>query len=280
MDRGRVFGAVFGAAAADAVGASFEGLMPDDSRIPEMTGGGQFSLAAGEVTDDTLMMLVLLETYADAGYYSRELFFSKMIQTIRARPKTFGNTTRTLASLAEQGCSLTEAAKITDQLFGSRTNGSAMRTLPIGLTAVSAEAAAVEGRRVSAFTHIDCEAQDACAAVSSAVYSLLHGASKEEVLSAVPEKYLNGELYPSVDALEATRCAFCIFRDAESYTDAVSRACRLGGDTDTIGAISGGMCGALYGIEAVPKKWIDLLDVKERLTLAVEQVLKRSAGVE
>ena len=121
---------------------------------------------------------------------------------------------------------------------------------------------------------------DACAAVSSAVYSLLHGASKEEVLSAVPEKYLNGELYPSVDALEATRCAFCIFRDAESYTDAVSRACRLGGDTDTIGAISGGMCGALYGIEAVPKQWIDLLDVKERLTLAVEQVLKRSAGVE
>lgn len=87
MDLNRVYGALFGAAAADSVGASFEGMMADDSRVPEMSGGGQFSIEPGEVTDDTLMMLNLLETYLEAGYFSRELFLSKMIQTIRARPK-------------------------------------------------------------------------------------------------------------------------------------------------------------------------------------------------
>ena len=272
MDRGHIFWAVFGAAAADAVGAAFEGLMPDDTRVPAMTGGGQFSLAAGEVTDDTLMMLVLLETYAEAGCFSREVFFPKMIQTIRENPKTFGNTTRRLASLVEQGCSLESAAAVIDRLFGSRTNGSVMRTLPVGLTAVSAEAADAEARRVSAFTHLDVAAQDACAAVSSAVYSLLHGASKETVLAAVPRQYLEGELYPSVDAVESTRCAFCIFRDADGYLDAVTRACRLGGDTDTIGAIVGGLCGALYGYDAVLAEWADMLLIKDRLETVITRI--------
>ena len=272
MDLKHVYGAVFGAAAADAVGASFEGMMPDSSRIPKMTGGGQFSLAPGEVTDDTLMMLALLETYAETGHYSREVFLSRMICTIRSRPKTFGKTTKTLASFLEMGCYPDAAAKIVNMLFGSRTDGSVMRTLPPGLTASSAAEAAAEARRVSAFTHISPEACDACAAVSAAVCSLSRGVSKEEVLDSVPELYLEGELYPSVDAVDAARCAFCIFRDAQSYTDAVTAACRLGGDTDTIGAIAGGMCGALYGIDAIPKAWIDALDVRKQLITAVEKI--------
>lgn len=272
MDISRISGAIFGAAAADAAGSTFEGLMPDENRIPTMQGGGQFSLAKGEVTDDTLMTLALLETYAETKTFSRERFLSKMAVTIRNHPKTFGNTTKTLASLVEQGCFPKSAAKAVDLIFGSRTNGSVMRTLPVGLTAHSAEEAAAEGRRVSAFTHLDLEAQDACAAVSSAVYALLHGAAKDEVLENIPAKYLEGELYPSVDALESTRCVFCIFRDAETYVDAVTKACRLGGDTDTIAAIAGGMCGALYGIEAVPKEWCEALNVKEQLEMAIKKI--------
>ena len=273
MDLSRVYGALFGAAAADSVGATFEGMMADESRIPEMRGGGQFSIAPGEVTDDTLMMLALLETYAEAGYFSRQLFLSKMIQTIRARPKTFGNTTRTLASLVEQGCYPKSAAEVVNMIFGSRTNGSVMRTLPVGLAASSKEEALSLSREVSSFSHMDEEAGDACSAVSLAVYSLLHGKSKDEVLKAVPKKYLEGELYPSVDALESTRCAFCIFRDSESYVDAVAKACRLGGDSDTIGAIAGGMCGALYGIDAIPKSWCEMLEVRDRITDAVEKIM-------
>lgn len=273
MDLSRVYGALFGAAAADSVGATFEGMMADESRIPEMRGGGQFSIAPGEVTDDTLMMLALLETYAEVGYFSRQLFLSKMIQTIRARPKTFGNTTRTLASLVEQGCYPKSAAEVVHMIFGSRTNGSVMRTLPVGLAASSKEEALSLSREVSSFSHMDEEAGDACSAVSLAVYSLLHGKSKEDVLKAVPEKYLEGELYPSVDALESTRCAFCIFRDSESYVDAVAKACRLGGDSDTIGAIAGGMCGALYGIDAIPKSWCRMLEVRDRITDAVEKIM-------
>lgn len=273
MDLSRVYGALFGAAAADSVGATFEGMTADESRIPEMIGGGQFSIAPGEVTDDTLMMLALLETYAEAGYFSRQLFLSKMIQTIRARPKTFGNTTRTLASLVEQGCYPKSAAEVVHMIFGSRTNGSVMRTLPVGLAASSKEEALSLSREVSSFSHMDEEAGDACSAVSLAVYSLLHGKSKDEVLKAVPKKYLEGELYPSVDALESTRCAFCIFRDSESYVDAVAKACRLGGDSDTIGAIAGGMCGALYGIDAIPKSWCRMLEVRDRITDAVEKIM-------
>ena len=92
------------------------------------------------------------------------------------------------------------------------------------------------------------------------------------MLEAIPAKYLEGELWPSVDALESTRCAFCIFRDADDYRDAVARACRLGGDTDTIGAVVGGMYGAYLGIDAVPRKWREMLDVKDRLAAAVKKI--------
>ena len=92
------------------------------------------------------------------------------------------------------------------------------------------------------------------------------------MLEAVPAKYLEGELWPSVDALESTRCAFCIFCDAEDYRDAVARACRLGGDTDTIGAVVGGMYGAYQGLDAVPSEWREMLDVKDRLTAAVKKI--------
>lgn len=270
MDMRRVSGAVFGAAVGDALGASFEGHMGDDTRRLSMMGGGQFSLAPGEVTDDTLMMLDLFETYAECGSFVRRRFLEKMCETVRREPKTFGRTTKMLSALVGQGCYPKSSARVTDLLFGSRTNGSVMRTLPVGLTAASCAEAERTARRVSSFTHTAFEAQEACAAVSSAVFLLAAGCSKQEVLANVPQKYLEGELIPSVDALEATRCAFCVFRDGDEYTDVVTRACRLGGDTDTIAAIAGGMAGALYGIESVPEKWRDMLNVKER----IERVLR------
>jgi ADP-ribosyl-[dinitrogen reductase] hydrolase len=57
------------------------------------------------------------------------------------------------------------------------------------------------------------------------------------------------------------------FRDGSDYTDVVRRACVLGGDTDTIGCIAGGLAGILWG---VPQKWVDELRVKDRILRVVE----------
>ena len=61
-EKERIFGGLFGVAAGDAVGLTFEGMMPGPRYNLSVTGGGQFSLPAGAVTDDTMMTLSLLET--------------------------------------------------------------------------------------------------------------------------------------------------------------------------------------------------------------------------
>ena len=66
-----------------------------------------------------------------------------------------------------------------------------------------------------------------------------------------------------VDSLEAA--IWCLL-NTNNYKDLVLKAVNLGGDTDTIGAIAGGLAGAFYGLEQIPKNWLDALKKKDYLT--------------
>lgn len=57
-----------------------------------------------------------------------------------------------------------------------------------------------------------------------------------------------------VDTLKAV--IWCL-GTTNSFESAVLKAVNLGGDTDTIGAITGTLAGALYKIESIPEKWIN-----------------------
>lgn len=48
--------------------------------------------------------------------------------------------------------------------------------------------------------------------------------------------------------------------ETQSFADAIISAINRGGDADTIGAITGGLAGACYGLSAIPKRWIECLD--------------------
>ena len=268
-EKERIFGGLFGAAAGDAVGLSFEGMMPATRCNLPVAGGGQFSLAAGAVTDDTMMTLALLRTYLSCGTFDRDVFLLRMTETVRRDPVTFGRTTKTLCTLLEQGCLPEAAVRAVDSLFGSRTNGSVMRTLPVGLVC-DPRTAAAEGRRVSAFTHFDPAAGDCCAAVSTAAAVLLAGGEREDALAAAQNAagrtdLFSGDLIPSVDAVEATRCAFFCFRQAASVRDCIEQAATLGGDTDTIAAIAGGLAGVYFGMENIPKEWVCRIGIRKHI---------------
>ncbi|MDV0442761.1 ADP-ribosylglycohydrolase family protein [Methanorbis rubei] len=268
----RIYGGMFGAAAGDAVGLTFEGMMPAPRRNLSVTGGGQFHLVKGAATDDTLMMLALAESWK-TGRFDRDLFLQAMILTVAEEPQTFGRTTKMLCSLLEQGCFADATTKAVDMIFGSRTDGSVMRTLPVGLLCPQ-ENAAAEARRVSAFTHFDPAAGDCCALVSVMTSVLLAGGSKEEAydagVRAAGRDVMSGELIPSIDAVEATRCAVFCFMEGSSMRDVVEQAASLGGDADTIAAIAGGLAGVYYGVEDVPKEWREMILISERVSAAAE----------
>lgn len=50
-------------------------------------------------------------------------------------------------------------------------------------------------------------------------------------------------------------------RTTATYEDAVRAAIDLGGDTDTVAAVTGGLAGAVYGGAAIPERWVEALHV-------------------
>ena len=63
-----------------------------------------------------------------------------------------------------------------------------------------------------------------------------------------------------VDTLEAA--LWCLLT-TDNYKDCVLKAVNLGGDTDTVAAVAGGLAGALYGLDSIPGKWLDTLIRRE-----------------
>ena len=63
-----------------------------------------------------------------------------------------------------------------------------------------------------------------------------------------------------VDTLEAS--IWCILH-TDNYKDCVLKAVNLGGDTDTIAAIAGGLAGIIYGYRNIPAEWVNNLQAKK-----------------
>ena len=71
-----------------------------------------------------------------------------------------------------------------------------------------------------------------------------------------------------IDSLEAS--IWCLL-NTDNYKDAVLKAVNLGNDTDTIGALTGGLAGLVYGYNNIPDDWIDKLKRKEYLEDLVDK---------
>lgn len=77
----------------------------------------------------------------------------------------------------------------------------------------------------------------------------------------LPEKNIVSRVYV-VDNLKAA--LWCLL-NTDNYRDLILKAVNLGGDADTIAAISGGMAGAFYGLEQIPAEWLAVLRKKDYL---------------
>ena len=76
-----------------------------------------------------------------------------------------------------------------------------------------------------------------------------------EAFASLPEGSIRSSGYV-VDALEA---AVWSLVNADSFETALLKAVNLGDDTDTVGAIAGGLAGLYYGYDAIPEDWLGVL---------------------
>lgn len=147
--------------------------------------------------------------------------------------------------------------------YGSYGNGAAMRVSACGFAASSLEEAVDLSRKVTEVTHNHPEGIKGAEATAVAIYLAKTGSSILEI-----RDYINVNYYPMNFTLDGIRdsyefnetCqdtvpqAIMAFLESESFEDAIRNAISIGGDSDTLAAITGGIAEAYYGIPAEMRK--------------------------
>ena len=76
-----------------------------------------------------------------------------------------------------------------------------------------------------------------------------------EIFRNLPDNEIRSSGYV-VHTLEAA--VWCLL-NSDSYADCVLKAVNLGDDTDTVGAVAGGLAGLAYGYEDIPSEWLEVI---------------------
>ncbi|MFJ5533429.1 ADP-ribosylglycohydrolase family protein [Streptomyces sp. NPDC093261] len=280
----RATGAVIGSAVGDALGAPFEfgpagafsARFPRPGAGGEMCGGGGWD--PGEATDDTQMAVLVADSLLELGGLDLPEMFARFQQWAKSDPKDIGLQTEDVLS---NGMPWDLAAGIHFQVNRRAAgNGSLMRasTSAVYFAAQGRQATMDAARRIAALTHGDRAAWEGTAIFHELIRVSLAGA---DPLGALPatlalvhpdhrERYAT-VLAPDWHPEQATEfndavwpclgSAVWALRTTATFEEAVRAAIDLGGDTDTVAAVTGGLAGAAYGVDAIPTRWTEPLHV-------------------
>ena len=162
--------------------------------------------------------------------------------------------------------------------YWSYGNGSAMRVSPVAYAAKSEQECIELANAVTRVSHDHPEGIKGAEAAALATWGALYGAKKDMIRKRIEDQYYIlgftiDEIRPQYrfdsgcpgsvpQAIEA-------FLESEDFEDAIRIAVSLGGDSDTIAAIAGGIAGAYYGVpddlwqkaaSYLPQEFLDILE--------------------
>lgn len=217
------------------------------------------------VTDDSIMTLALAKAILEsAPDYSN--LSQKSVEYMQSIGKNYPD--------CGYGIAFSEWVFSDDpHPYNSFGNGAAMRVSAAGFAAGSLEEAKLLSRKMTEVTHNHPEGLKGAEATAVAIYMARTGSSILEIRDYIEQHY-----YPLNFTLDGIRptyrfnetCqdtvpqALMAFFESTSFEDAIRNAISIGGDSDTLAAICGGVAEAYYGIPAdIRKHALTFLD--ERL---------------
>ncbi len=257
---------MIGSILGDIAGSRFE---YDDYKSKEfdLFGDDNIPRPACEYTDDTVMtvavaaaLLEFEQGIADEGAFKQALVAAMHHYGGARMNAGFGN--RFYQWLKDRST----------QPYYSCGNGSAMRVSPVGWYAGSLE----EAERIAAWTaevtHNHPEGIKGAQAAAAAVYMARRGEAKAAIRRYIERNYYPDGFTLSLDEIRPSyeydaTCqgtvpvALLAFFEAEGFEDAVKNAVSIGGDSDTVAAITGGAAEAFYGVPRnMQEKALSFLD--------------------
>ncbi|MFC4588720.1 ADP-ribosylglycohydrolase family protein [Sphaerisporangium corydalis] len=267
-------------AAGDAFGVPWEGSGPesiDADRIGELPAPA-WGWPRGSTSDDTAQMLLVCELLSDTdGHPTAEAFLARLAAA-EDEIRGIGPTTRRALDRFRETGALPEPTP------GERaTNGAAMRMLPVGWTTPATDddlrRHLVETLAIG--THRAPEAIAAACIVAAMAAWAIEGVGLDSVLAAalteadwVAGRYaeptvvraaLAGTWTPppdgiTLDALGTVAAVVHILRTTTDLGSALRQSVLLGGDTDTVAALVGGIRGAMTPTDLDDLPWLPIVD--------------------
>lgn len=149
--------------------------------------------------------------------------------------------------------------------YGSIGNGSAMRVSSVGWLYPTLEETLHIARLTAEVTHNSKSGVEGAQATAAAIYLARCIKNKKAIkeyliknfkldISKSPEELETKKGFQNeMDCRKTVEFAFCAFLQSESYEEAIQKAVLMGGDTDTIACITGGIAEAYYG--EIPHEW-------------------------
>ena len=267
--------AILGLAIGDALGVPFEFKRRGTFLCTDMIGYGTHSQPKGTWSDDTSMVLATLDSLkSNNGQIVPEDMFVRFNHWLQNSDYTAHG------EVFDAGIATCNALRTGKSQTGEydNGNGSLMRILPLAFVPCTDD----EIRAVSAITHGHQISMDACVIYIHVAKRLLAGESISQIIPTLrydkPFDRLHridqlsvGEVKSSgyvVDTLEAALWAVSHKSNKagkeKSFRNDLLDAVNLGQDTDTVGAVAGGLAGIIYGLDEV-SEWVETLQNREEL---------------
>ncbi len=268
----RAIAAYLGLAVGDALGATLEFMTPREIEHKygvhrEITGGGWLRLKPGMVTDDTGMSLALGDALLESGGIDAQTIGRHFDQWMRSKPVDIGNTVRRgILHFRNKG----ELSVPLSEHDGG--NGACMRVLPVAIATLGQDDDTVHAaaETQSHLTHNNplsdagtwCVVQMLQMAMQGANITQLRQGPVERLLQDHPEFIFHRKHRPENPSgfiVHTLRVVFSALFDTDNFENCLVETVNRGGDADTTGAIAGMIAGALYGLDAIPQRWLKKL---------------------
>ena len=255
--------AVYGFAVGDALGVPYEFQKRGSFKCKGMIGFGTHNQPPGTWSDDTSMVLATCDSIRERKgldpynmIYRFGQWAYKGEYTPYGRCFDIGNTTEAaIHNFVYVGRPALECG-LSDKW--SKGNGSLMRILPLAYVP-GADWEDVEN--VSKLTHSSAVCVQKCCEFVYICRKLIE--NPDFLIPNCIRRKKKKDIVSSGYVVTTLEAALWCFGTSKSYPEAVLKAVNLGGDTDTIAALTGALAALKWGYRAIPKEWIDLLANKE-----------------
>ncbi|MCD2204557.1 ADP-ribosylglycohydrolase family protein [Halobacterium sp. KA-6] len=297
MDSDRARGILLGLACGDALGRPVEfssatQIEAEHGQLAEMVGYGTWNQPAGTITDDTEQALCIARSLVDHQGFDPADIAARFVAWFDSDPFDIGRMTIRSLSRLKHGAAWDEAGQTVwkQSPEGQNAgNGSVMRCPPLVIPyADTRERLAEVSRQSSQITHADPRCTYGCAVLNLTVAGLLEDvdaplqAALKDVSSDAPEELVSSlgplargdspaTLNTSGYVIHSLQTAMHDALTASTAEDAIITAVNRGGETDTIGAITGAVAGARFGASQLPDRWLSTIEATTELdSLATE----------